>query len=57
METDDPNADHSYTVHEVNHTVEFKALDGVTEGDVPAEVVDWLEGKAEAADETAVAAP
>ena len=35
-----------YTVHEVNHTVEFKALDSVTEVDVPAAVVDWLEAKA-----------
>jgi [lysine-biosynthesis-protein LysW]--L-2-aminoadipate ligase len=32
-----------YTVHEVNHTVEFKALDEVTDVDVPAAVVDWLE--------------
>jgi [lysine-biosynthesis-protein LysW]--L-2-aminoadipate ligase len=37
-----------YTVHEVNHTVEFKALDEVTEVDVPAAVVDWLETKAAA---------
>ncbi|WP_018257495.1 RimK family alpha-L-glutamate ligase [Halomicrobium katesii] len=36
-----------YTVHEVNHTVEFKALDEVSDVDVPAEVVDWLETKAE----------
>ena len=57
METNDPDAGHSYTVHEVNHTVEFKALDGVTDVDVPARVVDWLEGEAEAADEAAVAAP
>ena len=35
-----------YTVHEVNHTVEFKALDSATEVDVPARVVDWLEAKA-----------
>jgi len=34
-----------YTVHEVNHTVEFKALDGVVDEDVPARVVDWLEDK------------
>jgi len=34
-----------YTVHEVNHTVEFKALDGVVDADVPARVVDWLEDK------------
>ncbi len=32
-----------YTVHEVNHTVEFKALDEVADVDVPAAVVDWLE--------------
>jgi len=35
-----------YTVHEVNHTVEFKALNEVTDVDVPARVVDWLEQKA-----------
>jgi len=34
-----------YTVHEVNHTVEFKALNGVVDEDVPARVVDWLEDK------------
>ncbi len=38
METAD-----DYTVHEVNHTVEFKALDNTVETDVPAAVVDWLE--------------
>jgi [lysine-biosynthesis-protein LysW]--L-2-aminoadipate ligase len=45
METGD-----SYTVHEVNHTVEFKALnEAVGESvDVPATVVDWLESKADA---------
>jgi [lysine-biosynthesis-protein LysW]--L-2-aminoadipate ligase len=32
-----------YTVHEVNHTVEFKALNDAVETDVPATVVDWLE--------------
>jgi [lysine-biosynthesis-protein LysW]--L-2-aminoadipate ligase len=32
-----------YTVHEVNHTVEFKALDEVSDVDVPARVVDWIE--------------
>jgi len=57
METDDPDAEYSYTVHEVNHTVEFKALDGVADGDVPAQVVDWLESKAKTADGAAVAAP
>ena len=35
-----------YTVHEVNHTVEFKALDAATDVDVPARVVDWVETKA-----------
>jgi [lysine-biosynthesis-protein LysW]--L-2-aminoadipate ligase len=38
METAD-----GYTVHEVNHTVEFKALDDAVDADVPAAVVDWLE--------------
>lgn len=37
-------ADGEYTVHEVNHTVEFKALDDAVDVDVSAEVVDWLEG-------------
>ncbi|MFB6220836.1 MAG: lysine biosynthesis protein LysX, partial [Halolamina sp.] len=32
-----------YTVHEVNHTVEFQALNGAVDVDVPAAVVDWLE--------------
>jgi len=36
-----------YTVHEVNHTVEFKALNDVSDVDVPAKVVDWLESKAQ----------
>jgi len=46
-----------YTVHEVNHTVEFKALDAASEVDVPATVVDWLEMKAaEAADDEEVTA-
>ena len=35
----------SYTVHEVNHNVEYKALDDATDVDVPSRVVDWLEGK------------
>ena len=30
-------------VHEVNHTVEFKALDETVDVDVPAAVVDWIE--------------
>jgi [lysine-biosynthesis-protein LysW]--L-2-aminoadipate ligase len=42
METGD-----DYTVHEVNHTVEFKALNSAVDVDVPAKVVDWLEAKAE----------
>jgi len=45
METGD-----SYTVHEVNHTVEFKALDEAVETDVAGTVVDWLEETAAAAD-------
>ena len=52
-ESEDPEArgteSHAdYTVHEVNHTVEFKALnDAVGEHvDVPARVVDWLETRA-----------
>ncbi|WP_254545399.1 lysine biosynthesis protein LysX [Halomarina pelagica] len=35
-----------YTIHEVNHTVEFKALTEATDVDVPARVADWLESKA-----------
>ncbi|RJT04075.1 lysine biosynthesis protein LysX [Halococcus sp. IIIV-5B] len=46
----------SYTVHEVNHTVEFKALAEATDVDVPARVVDWLETKVEA-DSATVTAP
>ncbi|MFC6827077.1 lysine biosynthesis protein LysX [Halopelagius fulvigenes] len=42
METGD-----DYTVHEVNHTVEFKALNEAVDVDVPARVVDWLEAKAD----------
>lgn len=38
METEE-----GYTVHEVNHTVEFKALNEVVDVDVPAAVADWLE--------------
>ena len=38
-----------YTVHEINHTVEFKALNGCVDTDVPATVVDWLETKADEA--------
>lgn len=47
METGDseePGTD--YTVHEVNHTVEFKALNEATDVDLPGAVVDWLEAKA-----------
>ncbi len=36
----------SYTVHEVNHTVEFKALNDAVGTDVPGRIVDWLETKA-----------
>ncbi|MFB6308273.1 MAG: lysine biosynthesis protein LysX [Haloarculaceae archaeon] len=47
METgvDESGEAHGYTVHEVNHTVEFKALNDVVDVDVPAAVVDWLESK------------
>jgi len=38
-------AEPEYTVHEINGTVEFKALDGAVEADVPALVVDWLESQ------------
>ena len=44
METGD-----GYTVHEVNHTVEFKALNEASDVDVPARVVDWLEHRVETA--------
>ena len=43
-----------YTVHEVNHTVEFKALNDAVDTDVPAAVVDWLETKAETGAEATV---
>ncbi len=53
METgvDDDGNPTGYTVHEVNHNVEFKALDNVVDVDVPAAVVDWLEHKVEAESE------
>ncbi|MFC7205051.1 lysine biosynthesis protein LysX [Haloferax namakaokahaiae] len=44
-----------YTVHEVNHTVEFKALNEATDVDVPAKVVDWLEAKVESEKQVAEA--
>jgi [lysine-biosynthesis-protein LysW]--L-2-aminoadipate ligase len=47
-EQSDPR-DQTYTVHEVNHTVEFKALNQVSDVDVPARVVDWLESRVEQA--------
>jgi [lysine-biosynthesis-protein LysW]--L-2-aminoadipate ligase len=37
-----------YVCHEVNHTVEFKALDSCVDMSVPGRIVDWLETKAEA---------
>jgi [lysine-biosynthesis-protein LysW]--L-2-aminoadipate ligase len=52
METGEPRGSRSsgqdaresgYTVHEVNHNVEFKALNEAADVDVPAAVVDWLE--------------
>jgi [lysine-biosynthesis-protein LysW]--L-2-aminoadipate ligase len=36
-----------YVCHEVNHTVEFKALDSCVDFSVPARIVDWLETKVE----------
>jgi [lysine-biosynthesis-protein LysW]--L-2-aminoadipate ligase len=42
---DEPRAE--YTVHEVNHSVEFKALDRTTDVDVAARVIDWLEAIAD----------
>ncbi|WEL20200.1 lysine biosynthesis protein LysX [Halorhabdus sp. BNX81] len=50
METgvdDETGESTGYTVHEVNHTVEFKALNDAVETDVPGQVIDWLETKAE----------
>ncbi|MFW5939975.1 MAG: lysine biosynthesis protein LysX [Halolamina sp.] len=44
MELGNEGADAGYTVHEVNHTVEFKALNAAVEVDVAGEIVDWLEG-------------
>lgn len=41
METDATES--GYTVHEVNHTVEFRALNETVEADVPAAIVDYLE--------------
>jgi [lysine-biosynthesis-protein LysW]--L-2-aminoadipate ligase len=38
-----------YTVHEVNSTCEWNGLNqAVPEVDVPARIVDWIEGRAEA---------
>jgi [lysine-biosynthesis-protein LysW]--L-2-aminoadipate ligase len=42
-----------YTVHEVNHTVEFKALNAAVDVDVAGEIVDWLETEFANADPTA----
>jgi len=50
METGD-----GYTVPEVNHTVEFKALNDAVDEDVAGTVVDWLEAKAAEAAEAATA--
>ena len=35
----------AYTVHEVNHTVEFKSLNEAVAVDVPGRIVDWLEAR------------
>jgi [lysine-biosynthesis-protein LysW]--L-2-aminoadipate ligase len=42
MEVGGAGAD-EYTVHEINHTVEFKTLNDTVAVDVPDRVVDWLE--------------
>jgi len=39
------SSDVEYTVHEVNHNVEFKALNDAVDVDVPVAVVDWIENK------------
>ncbi len=46
-----PVGDGRYTVHEVNHTVEFKALNDTVATDIPAAVVDWLEQRAQQSDQ------
>ena len=57
METGEArSASSGYTVHEVNHTVEFKSLNEAVEADVPATVVDWLEAKVGAKQEQEVVA-
>jgi len=50
METETGESD--YTVHEINHTVEFKALNDAVSTDVPKEVIDWLETVSDTADDT-----
>jgi [lysine-biosynthesis-protein LysW]--L-2-aminoadipate ligase len=54
METGDPTD--PYVVHEVNHTVEFEALEDSVGTDVPAAVVDWLESLVPQADPAEVTA-
>jgi [lysine-biosynthesis-protein LysW]--L-2-aminoadipate ligase len=44
---DDTGTADGYTVHEINHTVEFKALNDTVAVDVPGQVVDWLESTVE----------
>lgn len=44
METDGTEP---YTVHEVNGVTEFKTLHATVDVDVPAAIVDWLEGAVE----------
>jgi len=39
-----------YTVHEINHNVEFKALNDVSDVNVPGRVIDWLEARFEASE-------
>jgi [lysine-biosynthesis-protein LysW]--L-2-aminoadipate ligase len=48
METDAGDEEAaSYTVHEINHTPEFKSLQETVDVDVAAGVVDWLEDTVE----------
>ncbi|KPN31232.1 alpha-aminoadipate--LysW ligase LysX [Halolamina pelagica] len=57
MELGGEGADAGYTVHEVNHTVEFKALNAAVDVDVAAAVVDWLEATVAGSDAASDATP
>lgn len=47
METGAETEASGYTVHEINHTPEFKSLQETVDVDVAAAVVDWLESTVE----------